>query len=148
MVTVKQLQKKLLNIVNNEVDEIKEGEPKRYSETGEDYIQLGCTFKKEDISKLLKMFENAIKGYKECVKINFVGKMKDINNSNKLKVYWRVKPEVDLFNIVEEETLMKAFMIDSSDKYKEFEKEFANTEKKDYGFYTRFLFTYQDKING
>ncbi len=149
---IKHLQKKLLDIVNAEADEIKEGEPKRYSETGEDYIQLGCTFKKEQISKLLRMFKNAIKAYKDVAKITFVRKMKNINCDDKLKVYWRVTPEVDLFNGAEKEALRESFMTSRHGEWEKAEKEikekFVNIKKEDCAFYTRFLFTYQEKING
>ncbi len=150
----KELQEKLLDIINAEIDkdtEVREGKPIRLSETGEGYIEFGCKFKEGEFPKVLEMFTKAIRGYKNSVKFAFNGRLRDINSNDKLKVYWRCKPEVHLYNKAKEDALSEAFMTLRKDELervrREIEKKFTNAKEEDYTFYTRFLFTYQEKLN-
>lgn len=147
-----ELQEKLLEVVNAEIGEdaeVKEGKPVRLSETGEDYIEFGCKFKEGEFPKVLKMFKETVKGYKDSVKFVFNGRLRDINCNGKLKVYWRHKPEVHSYNKVKEDALFKVFITLRNGELEEAEQkikeDFTNTKNEDYTFYTRFLFTYQEK---
>lgn len=145
---------KLLDVFYDEVGsdvEEKEGEPKRLSETGEEYVEFGCRFKKWEFPKVLGAFKKTVRGYKDSVKLVFNGKLKDINDNGNLKAYWRSKPEIHLCNRVEEAEKDALFMTSglSGDERKEaeqkIEERFVGIEKEDCSFYTRFLFTYQEK---
>ncbi len=151
---VKELQEKLLDAINAEITdgaEVKEGKPRRYSETGEDYIEFGCKFREEEFPKVLEMFTKAIRGYGNSAKFVFNGRLRDINSNGKLKVYWRHKPEVRLYNKAKEDALSEAFITlrkhELEKAEREIEEEFASAKKEDYTFYTRLLFTYQEKLN-
>lgn len=149
-----ELQEKLLDIINNEIGkdaEVREGKPTRLSETGEDYIEFGCKFKEGEFPKVLKMFKETVRGYKDSIKFIFNGKLRDINSNDKLKVYWRHKPEVRLYNRAKEDALLEAFITLRRGEIKEaeqrIEEEFANAKDEDYNFYTRFLFTYNEVLS-
>ncbi len=151
---VRELQGKLLDVINAEIvdgAEIKEGKPRRYSETGEDYIEFGCKFREGEFPKVLKLFKKAVRGYKDSVKFVFNGRLRNINSNGNFKVYWRCKPEVCLYNKAKEDALSEAFMTLRKDELEkmewEIEKKFTNAKEEDYTFYTRFLFTYQGKLN-
>lgn len=148
----KELQEKLLDVINNEIGKdakVREGEPTRLSETGEDYIEFGCAFKEGEFPKVLEMFKKAVRGYKDSVKFIFNGKLRDINSNSRLKVYWRHKPEVRLYNKAKEDAISEVFITLRSGEVEEavqrVEEEFTNTKDRDYTFYTRLLLTYQEK---
>ncbi len=153
MVEVKELQEKLLDTINGEIDkytEVKEGNPISLSETGEDYVEFGCKFKEGEFPKVLELFKKAVRGYKNSAKFVFNGRLRNVNGNGNFKVYWRHKPEVRLYNAAKEDALSEAFITLRKDELgkakRKIEEEFINTKEEDYTFYTRFLFTYQEKI--
>ncbi len=153
----RELQEKLLDAINDEIGEdaeAKEGLPTRLSETGEDYIEFGCKFREGEFPKVLEILTKAVRGYKDSVKFVFNRKLRDINDNGKLKVYWRVKPEIHLSNKAEKaekDTLFATSGLSNDEREKaeqKIEEKFASVKKEDCSFYTRFLLTYQKKVIG
>ncbi len=80
------------NRIVGRVGESTVGKEKRYSVTGEDYVEFAMYF--TDKNKVLPIWEKWIKAYKDFAKYTFPSYEYKIYDGKPLAIYWRALPDV------------------------------------------------------